>query len=272
MAYRAAGADTGDMSRDTIFANNKASAPKRKGICAPCQWFKESPLKRWQFALMLLFGLLTPVWAFLRVTGSITGDIAAGAAAFVLALYAANHFRILLSLKEQVDEYAKLNNVFKQENSGLKKEVSRLTKAREELSAVSIRLKQTTQSYEENILKFRALDEKLHNLSDDNIEGLERLKEMTGKVSKSIEEEMVNHGRAIVFRVQESMEWGDDKEGMNQEEWNHFIDALPPKVQTVFKQVDFIDKSGADNTMSMDEFRDLIDVTITEDAVRKFNK
>ena len=39
--------------------------------------------------------------------------------------------------------------MFKRENAALKTEVSKLTKASEELTAVSHRLQQTTKSYEE---------------------------------------------------------------------------------------------------------------------------
>merc|ERR1712154_6872 len=125
------------------------------------------------------------------------GDIMAGGFAFILSVYAANHFRILLGLKEEVDKYAKLDNHFKSENAMLRTQVSKLTKAQQELSSVAVRLKETTKSYDENILKFRALDEKLSNLGDDNIKGLQRLHEMTHTVADSIEKELIQHQRDI---------------------------------------------------------------------------
>ena len=104
MSYRRAGADTGDMSKDTLFASDaKPAPPKRSGIFASCKWFKESPLRRWTFGVMLLFALLTPIWIIIRATGPMAGDIISGIAGFALAVYGANHFRILLGLKEQVN-------------------------------------------------------------------------------------------------------------------------------------------------------------------------
>ena len=95
--------DTGNAS-DSMLEKQEVP-PKRTGICAPCQWFKESPMTRWTFAVMLLFGCLTPIWIIIRATGTLTGDILSGLCAFILACYGANHFRVLLGLKEQVHEY-----------------------------------------------------------------------------------------------------------------------------------------------------------------------
>eukprot|EP00483_Globobulimina_turgida_P002713 UN02718 len=240
MSYRAAGVETGDMTKDTLFAKDTPpKPPKRSGICAACVWFKEKPLSRWQFIVMLLFAILTPVWAFLRVTGSLTGDIVAGVGALILAVYAANHFRILLGLKEQVDRFAKSNQAFKSENVALKTEVSKLTKASEELTAISHRLGQTTRAYEENISKFKALDQKLGKLADDNIAGLEKLQEMSKTVQDSIEKELIQHQRDIVMRVQESMEMKDDQEGMTRDEYNDFVGALPKEFQKRFESLNF---------------------------------
>ena len=87
-------------SRTLLETDDKPTA--RRGICAPCVWFKEKPHERWAFIVMLLFGILTPVWAVLRVTGSLTGDILSGISALIFAVYSAKHFRILLGLKKQV--------------------------------------------------------------------------------------------------------------------------------------------------------------------------
>merc|ERR1712228_1150392 len=78
-------------------------------------------------------------------------------------------------LKEQVDRFGKNNAMMKAENAAIKTEVNKLSKAQEELGATADRLKETTNAYKENISKFKALDEKLGKLADDNIAGLEKL-------------------------------------------------------------------------------------------------
>ena len=52
---------------------------------------------------MLLFAPVCIIWIIVRATGTLTGDILSGLAAIFLAFYGANHFRILLGLKEQVN-------------------------------------------------------------------------------------------------------------------------------------------------------------------------
>eukprot|EP00483_Globobulimina_turgida_P013734 UN13760 len=176
--------DDGGSDEDSML-NKSQTKPVRSGPCQSCQWFKENPLRRWQFAVFLLFGILTLLWLILRVTSKLTGEVAAGLCAFILACYGANHFRILLGLKEQVDKFGKNNREFKSENAALKTEVSKLSKAQEELGSTADRLQATTKSYEENITKFKALDEKLSKLADDNIEGLGELQEMSKTVQDS---------------------------------------------------------------------------------------
>eukprot|EP01084_Bolivina_argentea_P186796 321881_1 len=83
-----------DMTKDALFAADvDRKPPKKNGICAPCIWFKEKPLPPWQFIVLLLFGFLTALWAVIRLTESLTGDIIAGVSGLILAVYVANHFR-----------------------------------------------------------------------------------------------------------------------------------------------------------------------------------
>merc|ERR1712154_532040 len=239
-----------------------------KGICAPCQWFKESPLKRWPFAVFLLFGILAIIWILIRATGSLTGDILSGLCAFILACYGANHFRILLGLKEQVDKFAKNNARFKRENAAIKQEVNKLSKAQQELGATADRLKETTTSYQENISKFKALDDKLGKLADDNIAGLEKLQEMSKTVQDSIQKELIQHQRDILMRVQETMEFGDDTDGLNEDEYNRFIAYLPIGFQNRFKEMEaeFVDIAGDDGVLDLDEFTKICDEFAVEEA------
>merc|ERR1719150_1632728 len=132
-------------------------------------------------------------------------------------------------------------------------EVNKLSKAQEELGATADRLNQTTKSYQENISKFKALDEKLGKLADDNIAGLEKLQEMSKTVQDSIQKELVQHQRDILMRVQETMEFGDDKEGMSEDEYNRFIGYLPLGFQKRFEEMgkSFADMAGDDGVMDL---------------------
>merc|ERR1712204_141137 len=140
----------------------------------------------------------------------------------------------------------------------------------EELTGVSIQLRATTKSYKENISQFKALDEKLSKLADDNIAGLEKLQEMTKTVQDSIAKEMVQHQRDLVMRVQESMEFGDDQEGMSKQEYDRFIAALPLEYQEAFMTKDFDQMSGDDGNMSLKEFTALVDELCAEFGANQY--
>eukprot|EP01084_Bolivina_argentea_P126131 223394_1 len=261
-----AGNDHGDAEDSML--DKTTVKPGRTGIFQSCAWFNENKLRRWQFALFLLFGVATLLWLILRVTGSLTGDVLAGLSAIVLAVYGASHFRTLLGLKEQVDKFSRNNRAFKQENAAIKMEVDKLGKAREQLGATADQLKETTQGYKENIAKFKVIDEKLGKLADDNIEGLEKLQQMTKTVNDSIEKELIQHQRDILMRVQESMEITDDTDGLTEDEYNQFIGALPVTFQNRFTEMDrsFADMAGADGKIDMDEFTEICDQFAKQEA------
>merc|ERR1711997_828617 len=134
------------------------------------------------------------------------------------------------------------------------------------LSAVSVQLRATTKSYKQNISKFKALDQKLSKLADDNIAGLERLQEMTKTVQDSIQKELVQHQRDIVMRVQETMEFGDDQEGMSKDEYDRFVAALPAAYQAIFNERDFNEMAGDDGNMDLKEFTQMVDDIALEQA------
>merc|ERR1712157_64934 len=117
--------------------------------------------------------------------------------------------------------------------------------------ATADRLQQTTKSYQENISKFKALDEKLGKLADDNIAGLEKLQEMSATVQDSIQKELVQHQRDILMRVQETMEFGDDTEGLSEDEYIRFINYLPATFRQRFENMgqDFSDIAGDDGIL-----------------------
>ena len=53
--------------------SQKLGPNKRTGICQSCEWFKESPITRWQFAIFLLFAVSSIIWILIRIGSPITG-------------------------------------------------------------------------------------------------------------------------------------------------------------------------------------------------------
>jgi len=250
--------------------------PKQKkretytGICASCQWFKASPLQRWTFGVMLLFGLATPLWIILRATGTLTGDILSGLSGFAFALYAANYFRIVIRLKEQLDKFARFNQTFKYETKDLQLMVSKLGNAVEQLAGISTQLHEIQGSYEANVGKFRALDQKLRQLGDDSVAGMGKLKKMSQYVCDALQRELLQHEREILNKCEESVEFKDKSEGLSQEEYDRFIAVLPEQYRQRFKALgSFQEVSGNDNTLDVDEFSKLCDRFAEAEAARK---
>jgi len=257
-----AGADTGTME-DTML-DKGTNAPKRKGLFQSCAWFKEKPLRRWIYAAFLLFAPASMLWVIVKASSGVTGDVLAGIGAVVLALWGAQHFKILLGIKENVDRLARSNREFKKESCAMKHQVDKLMKAHEELTATSDQLMDTTKQYKSNIEKFKSLDEKLNSLADDSIAGLGALKEMSKTVMDSITKEMVQHEREVLSTTYQALEYRDDQDGLTEQEFKAFVNALPANFQERFSTMSeqgksFKEIAGADGVMDMTEFTDLCD-------------
>ena len=68
------------------------------------------------------------------------------------------------------------------------------------------------------------------------------------------------------MRVQEAMEFGDDKEGLSRDEYDAFINALPQNFQDRFAHIKFEEIAGDDEILDMDEFVKLADQFAVENA------
>eukprot|EP01083_Nonionella_stella_P216855 779026_1 len=246
--------------------------PKHEsGICAPWKWFCESPLKRYQFLIFLLFGGLTVVWLlmFVGTAGGSTSYILAGVAAIIMSGYGANHFRILLGLKEQVDKMSKLNREFRAENAALQQEVDKLSRAREQLSSVEAGLKESNRKLKENVEKFKKLDENLKKLADSNIEGLEKLQKSSEQVMKTMQESLIRHEKEILNKVFDHLEFGDDQEGLTKQEFERFWAQMPNSYVQRWKKTGrtFEDIAGDDGVLDYQEFTEMCDRFAEQEAI-----
>jgi len=219
---------------------------------------------------MLLFAILCPIWIIMRATGGLTADIVSGVAGFILACYGANHFRILLGLKEQVDKFRKNNRAFRKENGALKVEVSKLTKATEELTGVVAGLQRLQKSHEENISKMKSIQEKLSRFGEDSVEGISKLKEMTEYVNNAVVKELRQHERDVLQKVRDGIEFRDNEDGLSEDEYLQFLEALPANYKRKFQALgDFAKLAGDDGNMDVEEFAQLCDRFADEVANKK---
>eukprot|EP00484_Ammonia_sp_Unknown_P012437 CAMPEP_0197057212 /NCGR_PEP_ID=MMETSP1384-20130603/94292_1 /TAXON_ID=29189 /ORGANISM="Ammonia sp." /LENGTH=274 /DNA_ID=CAMNT_0042491529 /DNA_START=17 /DNA_END=841 /DNA_ORIENTATION=+ len=261
-------AETDPLLRDSYHEQERR---KYTGICASCQWFQDSPQQRWKFGFLLLFALLTPLWILLRLNETLTADIASGAVAFTLACYAANHFRLLLGLKSEIDEVVLLNKKHKAETQLLQHTVSYLQSTREELDGITGQLRQTHLLYQANLRKFKVLDERLRQFGHDSGAGIERLQAMSEHVADSFKKELFQHERNILMRVQEIMEFKDKEAGISESEYDLFLDALPNHYEARFRELgEFEVVSGGDGNINYQQFVELCDKFARDEAIHEY--
>eukprot|EP01084_Bolivina_argentea_P215780 366425_1 len=146
------------------------------------------------------------------------------------------------------------------------KSAFKLQRAIEELGGCNDRLQDTKKGYSENVKRFQEINDKLSKLADDNIVGLEKLQKMSKTTQDSIQKELIQHQRDILMRVQESMEFGDDMEGLNETEYNKFIGCLPKSFQKRFKNMGKFRDIAGDGILQMDSFTILCDRFANEEA------
>mmetsp|Transcript_73665 Transcript_73665/g.90381 ORF Transcript_73665/g.90381 Transcript_73665/m.90381 type:complete len:270 (-) Transcript_73665:71-880(-) len=252
-----------DRGDEKLMEDNTKDVKKESeytGICGPCKWFKADPCHRWQFAFFLLFGCLDFIWLIMFFTSPTVGFVMAGICAIIMSLYGANHFRILLGLKEEVDKMAKLNKSFRAENAALKIEVNKLENARKQLTGVEASLKESNKKLKDNLTKFRQLDENLKKLGGQNIAGLERLQEQSQKVMGKWKESLIQHEKSILQKVYDRFEGDDGNLDMSKDEFKKFVAALPDSYQQRMRDSGktFEDFAGDDGQLDIDELRNLL--------------
>lgn len=74
------------------------------------------------------------------------------------------------------------------------------------------------------------------------------------------EKELLSNQRSIFATVFEEMEFKEDQEGMNEEEYEQFLAALPPSYRDhLRKKASFNTLSGRDGVLDIDEFTKILD-------------
>eukprot|EP01084_Bolivina_argentea_P028074 52213_1 len=221
-----------------------------------CDCIRKSIFSRW-----LLFSYLTIVWLVLRLTVGMIGDLFATLSAFVLAIYAATHFRAVLGLKTHCDKMKMANEEFQYTNDVLQSKIVKLNRAISELSSLHDRLQNTTREYKINVEKFKMIDEKLRELAKHNISDMKNLQEVSKRIQDTMRQELLTHEFSILVTVKEIMEFDEDKQGVNESEFHEFVSKLPKYFQDEVynSEQKFPDLASEDGIIYMDEFSTLMD-------------
>merc|ERR1712228_1067141 len=139
-------------------------------------------------------------------------------------------------------------------------EVSRFSKAKDELKETRVRIKNAIERQQVNLGKFRQLNENLKVIGNENLKNLGNLNETAMKAESKWKEQLVRKERKILHVCFDKFEWHENKDGITQEQFNQFKMTLPMDYQLRLTQTgNWQQLAGDDGILQLDEFIDLLD-------------
>jgi len=223
-------------------------------------WFIKDPISRWPLLFFLLTFALIIVWLIIYLASGNEGYVIAGIAGSITGIYGFYHFRLLMALKEQVENFMKLNVKFKQENTAVLKDVNRLQFASTQLRTMEDTLRQSTEKQKQNLHVLTQLNQNLTAVGGVNSDSMRKIQDMSKTVVSKWKEQMIKHERGMLFAVYEQMEFKDNQSGLDENEYKEFFQLIPPKYQERFKKLGtFKELAGDDNVLDLDEFKAILD-------------
>jgi len=174
-----------EQAHDSLVNNpteqQKPEPPSAKKLWS---WFMKDPCSRWPLIFFLVVLLLSLIFLIVYPINSNDALYGSGVVVTVMSGFGAWHFRILMSLKEQVDRFKKLNAQFKREHGAMKQEISKMENANQELVATESRLSECNVKNRENLHKFRQLSDNLSKFGGGNSDAMKKVQEDASKMKK----------------------------------------------------------------------------------------
>jgi len=223
-------------------------------------WFIKDPLSRWPLVFFLITFVLVLLWLIIYLASGNGGYVIAGVAGCITALFGWHQFRLLMALKEQVEVTAKLNSQFKNENMAVLKEVNSLQNATSQLTTTEGTLRQSTEKQKANLHNLNQLNENLSQMGGANNDAFKKIHEMSKSVVSKWKDQLQIHERDMLISVYEQHEMKDNQSGLQEDEYNQFLAALPTKYQERLKKLGtFKQLAGNDNVLDYEEFKGYLD-------------
>jgi len=200
------------------------------------------------------------VWLILYLASGNSGYVIAGIAGCITGIFGFYQFRLLMVLKEQVETLTKLNANFKRENSAIIKEVHNLESASIQLRSTQDRLRQSTEKQKENIENLTELNKNLSTMGGSNSESMTRIQDMSKKMVSKWKEELYKHERQLLVTVYERHEFKDNEEGLQEDEYKEFLEALPADYKARFQEKgSFKELADSNGIIHYDKFKEFLD-------------
>mmetsp|Transcript_28950 Transcript_28950/g.47401 ORF Transcript_28950/g.47401 Transcript_28950/m.47401 type:complete len:273 (+) Transcript_28950:46-864(+) len=258
---------------DKLVDLNRQGPPQRdrSDCCDPCKWYKEKPTKRWRFLLFFIIGCSTLVWLVMYALDHEDPNpyIFSGIICIIMCIWALNHFRILAKLTTQVDKMFRLNQVFVSENRKLRNEVVKLSKAGRRLNSVTKRIETLNAQLQQDVMKFQELDKNLRHISDTSIKGIKQIQHKSKAVADIIYQSLIRHEKSILHQVYDSLEWDNQMEGLDEQQFNQFWQKLPKSYNQRWLAMNktFEDISGNNGVLDYKEFVNMVNGFAQQEAL-----
>ena len=115
--------------------------------------------------------------------------------------YSSYKFKILISLKKEIDKYRSLNVKFKRENKKLSAEIERVKKARKTLKKTKKRLTRSNDRNRENLQKFEQVEANMKVAGENAIKGMNSAYNMAIAIRKKWRDELLANEREMLQAV-----------------------------------------------------------------------
>jgi len=201
------------------------------------------------------------------ITGN-GGYVAAGVVGCITALFGFYHFRLLAALREQVEKLSKMNQKFKKENIKIVQEVTKLQEAATQLKVMEDVLQQSTEKQKENLHHLTQLNQNLSSIGTNNNDTMHKVQNMSKTMVSKWKEQLLSHERRLLSKVFDQLEFKDNNEGIQEDEFNQFLELLPVRYQARFRKLgDFKQLAGDDGKIDYEEFKKLLDNMADQEAL-----
>ena len=184
--------ESGDDGYETSNYDGNKSTKKTRSF---------QPLTNLPFIYFILAIILTLSCAIFYIVDNNIAYIVSGIIGAVISTFGYRHFRTILGLKGEIDQFARMNRQFKKEHTKVKLSVVRLSAANSELRETHNRLSEANEKNRANLTQFRSLQNNMEKYSAESIEQLTNCVSKARKVEAQWHEELFKHERTMLHTV-----------------------------------------------------------------------
>eukprot|EP00485_Elphidium_margaritaceum_P023101 CAMPEP_0202711592 /NCGR_PEP_ID=MMETSP1385-20130828/23347_1 /ASSEMBLY_ACC=CAM_ASM_000861 /TAXON_ID=933848 /ORGANISM="Elphidium margaritaceum" /LENGTH=381 /DNA_ID=CAMNT_0049371345 /DNA_START=74 /DNA_END=1219 /DNA_ORIENTATION=- len=236
-----------------------------------CEWLRTDTLHKLRYSYFMVAVFIPPIVAILYYVfdESKLIYVIIGIYGCLTSLYAMNHFRLLIGLRNNIDNLQALNSTFKYERTAINVSVHELQKGRYLLQDTQQKLHENNVRMMETLQSFEALQHQMRTLNVANVEQISEI----GQKSQTLREKLYGNTffqhRQILWGIFDRIERLGNVKGITRQEYNEFERLLPEQHRGRFQRTGGFDgllrMSGSQGRdyIDADDFTQALDVYAT---------